>query len=98
MNEPVFPDDVQRLVEPIPGGKPTGASLRYDLVYQQGIRAKVDAGFGRRLETLKLWDGSPLPEELRGKLLRSQSSMIPCPLWQTPARWSRHPVCLRRTL
>jgi hypothetical protein len=36
----------------------------------QGIRAKVDAGFGRRVESLKLWDGSALPQVLKGELQR----------------------------
>jgi transposase len=45
------------------------------LLVTQGIRAKVDAGFGRRLETLKLWDGSALPEALKGELQREHERL-----------------------
>jgi transposase len=45
------------------------------LLVTQGIRAKLDAGFGRRLETLKLWDGTALPEELKGELLREHERL-----------------------
>jgi len=45
------------------------------LLVTQGIRAKVDAGFGRRLEALKLWDGSALPAGLKGELVREHERL-----------------------
>jgi transposase len=45
------------------------------LLVTQGIRAKVDAGFGRRLQTLKLWDGSALPQALKGELQREHERL-----------------------
>ena len=45
------------------------------LLVAQGIRAKLDAGFGRRLETLTLWDGNALPEALKAELLREHERL-----------------------
>ncbi len=45
------------------------------LLVTQGIRGKVDAGFGRRLETLKLWDGSALPQALQAELQREHERL-----------------------
>jgi transposase len=45
------------------------------LLVTQGIRAKVDGGFGRRLQTVKLWDGSALPQALKGELQREHERL-----------------------
>jgi len=40
------------------------------LLINQGIRLALKADFGERLESLTLWDGSPLPAELKLRLQR----------------------------
>ena len=40
------------------------------LLVAQGLRLKVKRDFLTRLEAVKLWDGSPLPAELKAELMR----------------------------
>jgi transposase len=40
------------------------------LLASQGIRLELESDFPRHLDTIRLWDGSPLPEDLQGRLGR----------------------------
>jgi len=42
----------------------------HGLLAGQGIRLELDAEFPRQLDTVALWDGSPVPPRLHGRLLR----------------------------
>jgi transposase len=45
------------------------------LLASQGLTIEIDRQFPRRLKALRLWDGSALPAELRGRLLREFERM-----------------------
>ena len=45
------------------------------LLATQGIRLEVNQDFLQQLEQVRLWDGSPVPAELRGRLLREHERL-----------------------
>jgi len=88
MNEPKFLDEVRHLVEPIAGAEPTGASLRYDVVYQRIAEAcrEDDASLpqGAWESQLKRADWR-LVEQLCTEVLKQRSKDLQVAAWLTQA-------------